>query len=146
MFINSLKLYFFCLNTTMNPDRLKFAERFNEIACELGYEGHGRQTNLARHYGLQQPSVKKWFDGDAMPEYEICKDLAIRARVHFEWLMTGRGPKSVDEYPISDPRIAHVLKLMEAMPEYKVDQAVKIMDTIAEPAPNGGCCDDSKTA
>jgi hypothetical protein len=134
---NALKLYFVCLNVDMTADRVKFAERFNSIASQLGYEGHGRQTNMARHYGVRQPSVKKWFDGGAMPDYEICKDLCVRARVHYEWLMTGRGPKSVDEYPISDPRIAHVLKVMEAMPEYKVDQAVKIIDTIAEPVPNG---------
>lgn len=122
----------------MNEERLKFAERFNEIAKQLGYEGHGRQTKLATYYKKKQPSVKKWFDGEAMPDYEICVDLCKRARVHYEWLMTGRGPKSIDEYLVDNPRIAHALKVMQAMPEYKVDQAVKIIDTLAEPAPGSG--------
>lgn len=80
----------------MNEERRKFAERFTEIAAQLGYEGHGRQTRLAEHYGKKQPSVKKWFDGDAQPDYEICVDMCRRAKVRYEWLMTGRGPKSLE--------------------------------------------------
>jgi len=79
----------------MNEERRKFAERFADIAAQLGYEGHGRQTRLAEHYGKKQPSVKKWFDGDAQPDYEICVDMCRRAKVSFEWLMTGRGPKAL---------------------------------------------------
>jgi hypothetical protein len=119
----------------MNEERRKFAERFTEIACQLGYEGHGRQTNLARYYKLKQPSVKKWFDGDAVPDYAVCVDLCKRAHVHYDWLMTGREPKELGSIEYLDPRIEHVLKIMQAMPGYKVDQAVKIVDTLAEPAP-----------
>jgi hypothetical protein len=81
----------------MKEERLKFAERFSELAAQLGYEGHGRQTRLAAYYGKKQPSVKKWFDGDAQPDYEICADMCRRARVHYEWLMTGRGPKCIED-------------------------------------------------
>ena len=121
----------------MSEERIKFAARFNEIAESLGYTEHGKQVKLANHYKLRQPSVKKWFDGAAMPSYEICVDLCKRARIHFEWFMTGRGPKSIDEYPADDQRIIHALKIMQTMPSYKIDQAIKIIDTIAEPAPDG---------
>lgn len=117
----------------MNEERLKFAQRFTEVAAILGYEGHGRQSQLARYYNLKQPSVKKWFDGEAMPEYEICVDLCKRARVHFEWFMTDRGPKSIDEVSIDDPQIAHALKILQQLAPEKLDQAVKIVDTFARP-------------
>lgn len=103
----------------------------------LGYPERGRQTQLALRYKVTQGATRKWFAAEAMPAYEISLDLCMRANVNYDWLMTGRGSKSADEYPVKDPRIAHVLKVMESMPEYKVDQAVKIIDTIAEPAPNG---------
>lgn len=35
-------------------------------------------------------------------------------------------------------RIQHVLQVMESMEDWQVDQAVKIVDTIAEPAPRNG--------
>ena len=38
---------------------------------------------------------------------------------------------------LKDGRISHVLKVMEAMPEWQRDQAVKIVDTIAQPVGNG---------
>lgn len=34
-----------------------------------------------------------------------------------------------------DDRISHVMKVMEAMPEWKRDQAMRLIDTIAEPSP-----------
>lgn len=39
---------------------------------------------------------------------------------------------------MTDTRISHVLKVMEAMPEWQRDQAVKIVDTIAEPPKQNG--------
>lgn len=125
----------------MKEERLKFSERFTEIAKQLGYDGHGKQTSLARHYNLAQPSVKKWFDGDAMPDFEICVDLCKRSRVHYEWFMTGRGPKSMDDIPLEDARMAHVLTAMQTMSDYKIDQTVKIVDTLAERAPGNGTTD-----
>lgn len=122
----------------MSIDRIKFAERFNEVAKQLGYDGFGSQSKIARDYGLKQPSTKKWFDGDAMPEYEICIDLCKRAKVSFEWFMTGRGSKTLDNYIIKDSRIEHIIKIMQELPDYKVDQAVSIIDTIAKPTPSNG--------
>jgi hypothetical protein len=38
---------------------------------------------------------------------------------------------------LSDQRVSHVVKVMEAMPEWQRDQAVKIVDTLAQPPRNG---------
>lgn len=115
---------------------MQFVLRLVELVTDLGYPERGRQTQLAVRYKVTQGATRKWFAGEAMPSYEICVDLCKRARARYEWLMTGRGPKSVEEYLVDDPRIAHVVKIMQAMPEYKIDQAVKIVDTLAEPAPD----------
>lgn len=45
------------------------------------------------------------------------------------WMDTPPGYEAAD-----DRRIAHAIRVMEAMPEWQRDQAIKILDTIAEPA------------
>jgi hypothetical protein len=49
--------------------------------------------------------------------------------------MTGRGNKFLGEYKSGDARIDHVIQVMQDMPEYKNDQIIKIIDTLAEPIP-----------
>lgn len=59
----------------------------------------------------------------------------IEEKLHLErgWMDTPPGYADMD-----DPRISHVVKVMEAMPEWQRDQAVKIVDTLAEPARGDG--------
>lgn len=49
------------------------------------------------------------------------------------WMDTPPGYADLD-----DPRISHVVKVMEAMPAWQRDQAVKIVDTLAEPPARNG--------
>jgi hypothetical protein len=49
------------------------------------------------------------------------------------WMDTPPGYPQLD-----DQRIAHVLKIMESMPDWQLDQAVKIVDTLAQPARKNG--------
>lgn len=118
----------------MTEEKMQFVARLIDIVTALGYPEHGRQTQLAVYYKVTQGAARKWFAAEAMPSYEISVDLCKRARVHYEWLMTGRGPRSIDDYPIADPRIAQVVKIMQTMSDYKMEQAVKIVHTLAEPA------------
>lgn len=64
-------------------------------------------------------------------------DLARRIEVTLSkpegWMDTPPGYAD-----LSDQRISHVLKVMEAMPEWQRDQAVKIVDTLAEPPRGNG--------
>lgn len=122
----------------MSPDRAQFVERLKDVVTRLGYAEHGRQTALAKTYKLSQPSVRKWFTGEAMPSYEIAKDLCIRSQTAYEWFMTGRGEKIAQRQPAADPQIEAALRVMERMTPYQVSQAVKILDTIAEPVPGNG--------
>lgn len=122
----------------MSPERQQFIERLTEVVTRLGYPEHGRQTALAKRYKLAQPSVRKWFTGDAMPAYEIAVDLCKRSSTSYDWLMTGRGLKMVQGYEALDPQIAAAVRVMENMTPYQVSQAVKILDTISQPMPGNG--------
>ena len=125
-------------NFCMSPERQQFIERLTEVVTRLGYPEHGRQTALAKRYKLAQPSVRKWFTGDAMPAYEIAVDLCKRSSTSYDWLMTGRGLKMVQGYEALDPQIAAAVRVMENMTPYQVSQAVKILDTISQPMPGNG--------
>jgi hypothetical protein len=125
-------------NFFMSPERAQFIERLKDVVTRLGYPEHGRQTALAKRYKLAQPSVRKWFTGDSMPAWEISVDLCRRSNTAYEWLLTGRGEKLVQQRQAADPQIDAALKVMERMTAYQVAQAVKILDTIAEPEPRNG--------
>lgn len=125
-------------NFCMSPERQQFVERLKDVVTRLGYVEHGRQTALAQRYKLAQPSVRKWFTGEAMPAYEIAVDLCRRSQTSYEWFMTGRGEKLVQGREALDPQIAAAVRVMENMTPYQVSQAVKILDTISQPIPGNG--------
>jgi len=87
----------------MTEEKMQFVSRLIELVDQLRYPEHGRQTQLAGYYKVTQGAARKWFAGEAMPSYEICIDLCKRAHVHYEWLMTGRGPKEMGTQKASAP-------------------------------------------
>lgn len=117
----------------MTPERAQFVERLIDVVNLLKYPVHGRQTALATRYKLKQPSVRKWFTGEAMPSYEILKDLAVRALVSYEWLMTGRGDKFALTAEMLDPKIQAMVKTLQNMSPHQINQAQKILHAIVEP-------------
>lgn len=125
--------------SSMKDAPLAFSERLAEICHDHGLKPHGRQAALVRIFKsreveVTQPAVKKWFDGEAIPETEKWIELAQWAGVCFEWLMTGRGPKRIDElYP--SRAIAHVAEVMQAMEPEQQYKASKMVDLLAQPAP-----------
>lgn len=136
--VNSHLIFPWRDNFRMSPDREQFVARLTDVVTRLGYPEHGRQTALAKRYKLAQPSVRKWFTGDSMPSYEIAVDLCRRSRTSYEWLQTGRGEKIVEQRATQNPQIEAALRVMESMTPYQVSQAVKILDTIAQPVPDNG--------
>jgi len=121
-------------NIEPNKDtRLAFAERLIEICTEKGLKAHGRQAALARLLKVTQPAVKKWFDGDAIPDTDKIIDLAVWGNVCFEWLITGRGPKRINElYPTK--AIAHVAEIMKVMEPEQQYLVARLADQVAQPA------------
>lgn len=105
------------------------------------------QSELARASGVPQATISRILKGVGSkgPETETVKKLAKACHVSFSWLNEGSAGDSEhadsqeadkDSYPAMDKRIAHAIKLMQQMPEYKLNQTIKIIDTIAEPLPD----------
>jgi len=125
------------LQTVMKDARHSFAERLAQICEDRDLRPHGRQAGLVRilkERGIEvtQPAVKKWFDAEVLPDTEKCIELAQWAGVCFEWLMTGRGPKFIDDlYP--SRAIAHVVQVMQAMEPDQQTKTSQVIDLLAEP-------------
>jgi transcriptional regulator with XRE-family HTH domain len=106
------------------------------------------QSELARASGVPQATISRILKGVGSkgPETETIKKLAKACHVSFSWLNEGedasgadlsaQSERGEDSYPILDKRIVHAIKLMQQMPEYKLNQTIKIIDTIAEPLPD----------
>lgn len=69
-----------------------FWERVTEALRDAGHE-HS-QMGVARLLGMSQGSVGRWAQGTGLPTMQNALDLALKAGVCVEWLLTGRGPKA----------------------------------------------------
>lgn len=100
------------------------------------------QSELSRISGVPQATISRILKGTGAkgPETETIKKLARACKVSFIWLNEGEEvstphPTSAAISSYLDKRIEHAIQLMQQMPEYKLNQVVKIIDAIAEPAP-----------
>lgn len=75
-----------------------FSDRLNELLDARAFpaKGRGRQVELAKATGLSQKAVRKWLEGEGMPELTRLIDLATRFKCHVEWLASGRGPRDLE--------------------------------------------------
>ncbi|MCM2543882.1 helix-turn-helix domain-containing protein [Burkholderia glumae] len=80
-----------------NDERQAFSDRLNLVLDEEGYppKGSGRQNRLAKDWGLTQKGVRKWLEGEGVPETTRLIEIAKRYDVSFEWLATGRDPSTL---------------------------------------------------
>lgn len=67
-----------------------FSARLEEAAkaADLNYYGH--LSDLARHFKMSVPGVRKWFTAEVIPLQKI-EELAAYYRVRPEWLRSGKG-------------------------------------------------------
>lgn len=120
---------------------MKYGERL-----KLAFERSGlTQIELAEMVGMKQPSLSYLMDPkNSAKGSEYTVKLARALGVSVEWLDDEVGemiPARAEEKEI-DPRIAHVVKVMESLPPYAVDAGVREIDSLAElvshmPRPNG---------
>lgn len=136
MNIHSQNAFFTAHNGGMQSEKDAFIARLTEVLNALRYPERGRQSQLARRYGLSQPSVHKWFTGEAMPRYEIVADLCRRAMISYEWLMTGRGPKFVPPDTAQlPPEVQRVTSRLLAMEPAQRAWAARAFDAITDEPP-----------
>ncbi|MFA5170405.1 MAG: hypothetical protein WC426_02485 [Sulfuriferula sp.] len=124
----------------MNNPHIEFSKRLIELCTENGLKPFGRQAALTRVIGaaglkVTQPSVKKWFDAEAIPDMDKCIVLAKWAKVSFEWLMTGRGDKRKISTYTSEP-MSHIVQIMENMTPEQQYLLARLADQVAKPPQN----------
>lgn len=88
----SLKVTFGSMKTATQA-REEFAARLAEICADMQLPERGRQTALAKRFGVSQQAVRKWLDGEAFPELDKVLAIAEWAEVNVNWLLQGVGPK-----------------------------------------------------
>lgn len=75
--------------------RTAFAKRLNEVLDDhqIAEKGEGRQMAVSKAFGLTPKGVRKWLEGEGVPELTRVVEIAIKYGVCVEWLLTGRGEK-----------------------------------------------------
>lgn len=113
------------------------------LGCSIAAMNFGQRLKAARdHAGLTQADLeaKSGVGQQAISKIERSNDqdsslftvqLALACGVRPEWLALGEGPM-VSKVYARDERISHVLRIMEELPDYALDQAVREVDSIAE--------------
>lgn len=99
-----------------------------ELNVKVGLARTDATLSQVRNQAAHSKSGKPRAMGDP-----LARRLEHELKLPSGWMDTPPGYAD-----LSDHRIGHVIKVMEAMAEWQRDQAVKIVDTLAEPAkPNG---------
>lgn len=72
-----------------------FSNRLNELldARNFPAKGKGRQVELGKRYSLTQKAVRKWVEGEGLPEIVRLIQISRDFGCNFEWLATGNGPR-----------------------------------------------------
>lgn len=108
-----------------SPVKAAFSQRLRELCEDAGLPEHGRQTALAKRFGVSQQAAKKWLSGESLPELEKMILIATWAGVNFNWLAQGTLPKKAD---YADTK-AHVLS--EAIDNLPADSRQQVLDFIS---------------
>ncbi len=105
---------------------MKFSERLLKAREHAGLT----QDQLAEKSGVKQGTISKIERGES-DSSTFTVQLAMACGVRAEWLALESG-EMVDGLYVHDDRMKKALQLMESMPDYAVDQALKDIASIAE--------------
>lgn len=116
---------------TMKKIKDEFAKRLHYAADRMGVppEGKNRQAEFGKKLGVSQQSAYKWLNGLSIPKHEHCIEIAIKAKISLEWLMTGRGIANYGDDPIT--KVVLAMQSMDAQTQYRT---ARLVNTLAEPA------------
>lgn len=99
-------------------------ETIANLNVALGWPRTDPKLAQIRNANTRPGRDKPYQMGDAM-----AREIEEKLRLERGWMDNAINPYAVP----ADSRIAAMVKIMEAMPEWQRDQAVKIVATIAEP-------------
>lgn len=115
---------------------MKYGER---LKLARGKMTQARLAELAR---VNQSLISQLENSPTATGSEYTIRLARALGISPDWLADEIGEMITSEQIQRDPRIEHVLKVMESLPPYAVDAGVREIDSLAElinqmPKPNG---------
>lgn len=101
--------------------RVGFAVRSSSMPVEA----------IADRMGITKQAIYQWIDGRTKNiKNEYLFAFADITDFNARWIATGSGPDRPPRY--EDRRVQHMLRVMESLPDYAIDGAVKDIDTLAE--------------
>lgn len=91
----------------------EFSERLNLALNQLGWPKHGRIANLARAMSddLASTSVRRWLNGEGLPEVKRLGELSAITQKSVQWLLTGSSPHPEDH---SQPKLIRTITQLHA--------------------------------
>lgn len=70
-----------------------FSDRLNEALLRAGIpDDRSRRSRMAAMFQVSTESVRKWLEGDSIPDTKRLPEIAKTLGVFGEWLLTGQGP------------------------------------------------------
>lgn len=101
-----------------------FVARLREVCNDMQLPEHGRQTMLAKRFGVTQGATKKWLNGEGFPNMDKIVAICEWADVNVNWLVMGTGPKKTGGADIKTVVLGEAL---QALPDQDRQQ---VMDFI----------------
>lgn len=89
-----------------------------------------KQGELAELAGISQQAISRLETGEQKTTTDIVQ-IAVACGVRPEWLAMEEGDM-VDSPYVHDERLKHALKIMQQLPDYAVDDAIKELDQMAQ--------------
>ena len=105
---------------------MNFSERLRAAREHSGLT----QDQLAEKSGVKQGTISKIERGDS-DSSTFTVELAVACGVRPEWLAMEQG-EMIDGLYVHDEKLKRALVLLQELPDYAVDQAVKDIDSIAQ--------------
>lgn len=102
-----------------------FVARLNEVCDDMKLPTkHGRQTALAKVFGVTQGATKKWLSGASWPGFDNIVAICEWAGVNVNWLVMGAGPKRND---VVETKVLVLGEALEAMPQPDREQVLDFL-------------------
>jgi len=132
----------FIFSGTLNNSPMQTVDETRRTRLGILVSELGSQSALAAKIGKTPAQLNQWLR--AAPDSKSGKPRAMRSDIAREiesstgkphgWMDT---PPNYEELHPND-RIAHAMRVMECMTPYQLDQAVRVLDTLAQPPLKNG--------